>query len=201
MTWFPIFRAWDIKDQQMWFQEKNLEFGITILEEILKDRDRFVLMQWTGVHDIADKMIFEGDIIEGFGVIEWYMNREESYSGWTFVDLEKGGRHEFWYLTSPLVVLGNRHQNPEIYEESLFRKTRRNTEKLIESLKAAPGSISTLTARNESGTLWEQLWKFEDGKFFSKVVSSGCTDHWGMYTEETALYRIDETLRIIERVR
>jgi len=60
---------------------------------------------FTGVKDSKGVEIYENDIVLGFGIVEWYCDRDEGYNGWTFLDLEKGYRHDFWYLTFDLQVV------------------------------------------------------------------------------------------------
>ena len=66
---------------------------------------------FTGNQDSKENDIFDGDLVEGFGLVQWYIADLEGYCGWTFVD-DYDHRHEFFYLTSPMKVVGNIYETP-----------------------------------------------------------------------------------------
>jgi len=57
-------------------------------------------------------------------------------------------------------------------------------------------------ARNDSGVLWEALWKFEDGKFMKKSCVPGCFTDWHVFEDEKRAldYMVNE-LKTIDRVK
>lgn len=75
----------------------------------------------------------------------------------------------------------------------------RQMTRALEFLKRVKGAGKCLsyTHGNESGTLWEMLWKFEDGKLLGKVCASGLFVDWSEYTDEQALRRISDDFALI----
>lgn len=48
------------------------------------------------------------------------------------------------------------------------------------------GGVSVTGRSNGSGTLWEKLWKHEEGRWLSKVCASGCFVGWHDHGSEEA---------------
>lgn len=54
---------------------------------------------------------------------------------------------------------------------------------------------------NESGVLWESIWKYEDGVFMSKVCASGLFVDWFVYIDEAmALNAMVKEITTINKV-
>lgn len=143
------FRAWDTKDKQMvtdgtcdhsegwggdsctylsvgWsgriFGEINDDGGKNGLHEHAVDipKDRFILMQFTGLHDAYGVDIYEGDIVKTFnrgtGHIEFGRVLMEgtalAYLGFYIRINEESYTH----LDGTLEVIGNIYANPELLE-------------------------------------------------------------------------------------
>lgn len=82
----------------------------------------------------------------------------------------------------------------------------RENEKTIARLRKDPftfltsvisGSIQSYSCKNESGVLWEKLWRNVNGKIESKVCVSGCFDDWHTYSYEEALEIIKADFELI----
>lgn len=99
------FRAWDRKTRSMLYEVQN---GITMLGDggrtiqfpfgsILRETDRFVTMEFTGLKDMTGRDIFEGDVVRCY---TWFDD-----------DPEEGAepRHDF---TDHEVVWGVEHGYP-----------------------------------------------------------------------------------------
>lgn len=65
-----------------------------------------------------------------------------------------------------------------------------SAQEFLERVKNASGKCVSYAHGNESGVLWEMLWRFEDSRFLGKVCASGVFVDWVAYTEEEAIRRI-----------
>ena len=75
--------------------------------------DDCFLMQYTGLKDKNGKEIYEGDILRAAGIVTW----NEPEVRWSCIDIEWNDKcelHDMLYLTTPLEVIGNIYENPEI---------------------------------------------------------------------------------------
>lgn len=97
---------------------ENPQF-LDILKDADRYRDRFILMQFTGLKDKNCKEIFEGDIVrKNYGPNEFDGNDliEHGSVGWVdgglwFIKKD----HNFYNLRSmPLEIIGNIYENPEL---------------------------------------------------------------------------------------
>jgi hypothetical protein len=71
-----------------------------------------------------------------------------------------------------------------------------------EKIKQAKQKCISNFCRNESGVLWESLWKYEEGKIIQKTCCSGLFVNWHTFdTEELALNCMVKELETIEKVR
>jgi hypothetical protein len=54
---------------------------------------------------------------------------------------------------------------------------------------------------NQSGVLWESLWKFEDDNYMQKTCTSGLFNDWRVIGDfKKALFIMSEEIEIIERI-
>ncbi len=118
------FRAWTLESYGDSKDEFYFPLGAMVSwEEIQSDRNKwldvdgfgkeFVLMQYTGLKDKNGKEIYEGDISESHGVIEFIDGIEETM-GFYWKSFDDGEYHHFGYLTTPVEVIGNIYENPEL---------------------------------------------------------------------------------------
>ena len=116
------FRAWDKKYKRMSqpfgisgeiacmvrFLEENGKLDSIPIEVVACERDRFVIMQFSGLKDLNEEEVFEGDIVK------------QTVSGKIFVvkyDLAWGGFSPFFSVYEGYKVykvIGNIYQNPEL---------------------------------------------------------------------------------------
>ena len=112
------FRVWDTQDDK-----RREPFGeIWSLSEMLS-RDRFEVMQFTGLYDNKrtkeypnGQPIYEGDIVKILLGDEWYIEKIEYKSDRFRVTNYNGGHDKLWYYcTLNLIeVIGNIYENPEL---------------------------------------------------------------------------------------
>jgi len=133
------FRVWDKEDKRMIVHEQEFiplkvtNIGVFKLDPcskedrwILQDKDRFELMQYTGIHDESEDEteIYEGDIVE-------FNYKEVKYTGIvkfeagafilaceqigdsyiTLLDIIQSDR-DYWWIDG--VVIGNVYENPDL---------------------------------------------------------------------------------------
>lgn len=71
------------------------------------------IMQSTGLKDKNGKEIYEGDILKKAGIVSW----NDVEVRWSCVDIEWNDNrewHDMLYLTTPLEIIGNIYENPEL---------------------------------------------------------------------------------------
>ncbi len=124
------FRAWDTELKEMlndWDVRENGIWLSTInkLEETLADRNRFVLMQFTGLLDKNGKEIYERDIVEHYGEVFFVGFEQGAFvvKGVTIRENPDGSEYKIsddllMNQNTVLVVIGNVYENPELLKEA-----------------------------------------------------------------------------------
>lgn len=105
------FRAWDKEypERKMSYSRDwaNYDWG-----DLIQDKERFEVMQYTGLKDKNGKEIYEGDILEGFG--KWVV----MFSNGKFIfQLQKRNKRGFDPESIDfdfVAVIGNIYENPEL---------------------------------------------------------------------------------------
>jgi len=100
------FRAWNGKRIINW----GFLFTETVSDWFNKG---YEMMQFTGLLDQDGFEIYEGDILKHHGIVAW--NKIELC--WSRIDLNWNEKREWSSLeslTSPLIIIGNIHENPEL---------------------------------------------------------------------------------------
>lgn len=120
-------RAWDIQKKEMLYKAEQEQYHDTTIFHP-NARDKYTLMQWTGLTDENGKGIYEGDILsqmietpDGFrkivGVMEW--NKDLAQFGLfleTKDDDPLAGKHfeVKESVSGRPKVIGNIYENPEL---------------------------------------------------------------------------------------
>ena len=129
------FRAWDKRYKRMsqpfgiggdisclvYFPEENGKLDSILIEVVACEKERFVIMQYTGLKDLEGREIYEGDIIgenkEVFGIVVWdKANARFAVKFDNYVDASRMSIYdwmEHWKYRNWRVI-GNIYQNPEI---------------------------------------------------------------------------------------
>ncbi len=120
-----IFRAWDkfypVMAEVMsinFITNKIMLFHPTTDEEWERDLSEVDLMQFTGLLDKQDKMIFEGDITDG-GIIEFqtHLNWDSGgslHSGFYFKTYNNEGELDYHSSLNNCKIIGNIYENKEL---------------------------------------------------------------------------------------
>ena len=125
----PKFRAWDKLNNEMYVVEQinfnrgefeSIGYGITFLREA----DKVILMQSTGILDKNGKEIFEGDILgieTDEGILNVNIFWDEEHVLFMFESKKHNEKELLAELvednTYPFAILGNIYENPELLEE------------------------------------------------------------------------------------
>ena len=124
----PKFRVWD-KISKTMFPVMMIDFGqsYVMIEEINglwceRDFDEIELMQYTGLHDVHGKEVFEGDIIQteryfdGFTDVKLYKGVVKQLEGLWMIETGNDAVPVFSEIEENIVI-GNIYENPELLEE------------------------------------------------------------------------------------
>jgi uncharacterized phage protein (TIGR01671 family) len=106
------FRAWDVKQGKMEHWDSINQLYDNIFWDMIK-REFMPLMQFTGLKDKNGIEIYEGDILKDHGIVAW----NDVELCWSRIDLNWNDRrewHELDSLTSPMEIIGNIYENPEL---------------------------------------------------------------------------------------
>ena len=72
-------------------------------------------------------------------------------------------------------------------------------DEVLDALVAEPERVRTYSHGNESGTLWEKVWKYDGTHFWSKVCASGIFVGWVKHTRESATGEMKDDFRIMQK--
>ena len=120
------FRAWNLKNKQMWYDGGHIDLSLSLDGELYTNdayyspvKDEFIIMQYTGLKDVNGKEIYEGDVIrlrDSIACIE----HDDKHTGFRFrwVDNQShlGGTtwHEGMLYVMEYEIIGNIYENPDI---------------------------------------------------------------------------------------
>lgn len=125
------FRIWDIKQKKFIFEYEasHLRLAITLAGKVYRGEDDnilpesdYVIQQYTGLNDINDIEIYEGDIISG----EIWINDPNGKSGYANITNRKVFFKRGCYFVEVMdylhnvykcEVVGNIYENPELLKQ------------------------------------------------------------------------------------
>ena len=108
-------RCWDTRKNEWLDGDGNDVFGTTSMEEC--GFYTGILEQYTGFKDEDGKEIYEGDIIDLFGIyLEVVWSQDEAKFDLTNNDFRVGAFIFDKYTVSHIRVVGNIHENSELLE-------------------------------------------------------------------------------------
>jgi uncharacterized phage protein (TIGR01671 family) len=128
------FRVWD-KHERRWLGDSEFSFvciglGGNVSKfcfsfETFDSLDAVDLMQYTGLKDKNGVEIYEGDILKspngGMGVVSFHKSWGAFYYKTVFIKNEEGasicaiGSNPFWNDADKYEIIGNIHENPELW--------------------------------------------------------------------------------------
>ena len=122
------FRAWDKQDKRMITHKQDFipllvtSAGVFRLSPFHKEpvyhlgpKDRFELMQYTGLKDKNGAEIYEGDIVQSKDYLPSIVEYDESRCCFMFHDLVVADG-EYYKVHEEWEVIGNIYENPELLE-------------------------------------------------------------------------------------
>jgi len=143
------FRAWNdyTNEMRLDFAGFTNEFDVLNLTKFFNPENYLHLMQFTGVKDINNKEIYEGDIVRAsYSIMSKEISTVEFRRGIFFV-LKKGRYYplsEFMYdsrdKTKDIEIVGNIYENPELLEQG--RVVTQESEPM--SLKKFPPNVKRI---------------------------------------------------------
>ena len=107
----PKFRAWDEEFQTM-YEVKSIIYTLGSMlcvnrEALFPERTLYFedtpIMQFTGLFDVNDKEIFEGDIVKA----TWGFSGVVDYDDFIYYKVERA-------IDDDIEIIGNIHDNPEL---------------------------------------------------------------------------------------
>ncbi len=118
------FRAWDRYDNKWedeigedYYCEDNAYMNkLLIINDSFKTKERFTYMQYTGLKDINNKELYEGDIVKilpnNYIALAEYSQESCAY----LLKNKNGYRGYFSIIQEGFEVIGNIYENPELLE-------------------------------------------------------------------------------------
>jgi len=122
------FRFWNNDTNQMWSSQDLVDNEYYLLADMRihisfdlgengTDCEEFTIMQYTGLKDKNGKEIYEGDVV-GMGdplIVTFGLNGENE--GWHVSRARDGYQYSMHAFTTPWLVRGNIHENPELLKQ------------------------------------------------------------------------------------
>jgi len=114
------FRVWDVEAKRM-IGAKQTPLAAAVWTQT--EPDDFVLMQYTGLKDVAGKEIFEGDLIshnQDAQRVDVYKIQWDEFEQFHARDVDPKRQQnvlEYWWLGKfwkQICIVGNVHENPEL---------------------------------------------------------------------------------------
>lgn len=104
------FRAWDKANEEMYYDNERVLQSLAITAQY-RDKVKIIeFMQYTGLKDKQDKLIYEGDIVKCFKVGNSVVNFSYGCFGLT----TNHTFHAFNDIYGEIEVIGNIYENPEL---------------------------------------------------------------------------------------
>lgn len=124
------FRAWD-KKLKKWTNYSISNIDGTLIDFLNKETgfwesdrggERFTLCQYTGLKNINEKEIYEGDIVRALGFSKWigvakYSDKNQAF---VFECIDKNYSRNIVFMSQfdqGFKILGNIYENPELLDE------------------------------------------------------------------------------------
>jgi len=119
------FRVWNKEKKRM--ITKGVFKVLDAIENGKLDRDKFEILQYTGLRDCDRKEIYEGDIVkvieedgtEHIHYVEYKADKTEypAFDLYPEIDVEFNTL-QFYVINKQIEVIGNIYENPELLEEN-----------------------------------------------------------------------------------
>ena len=116
------FRAWDKETKKMWMTKCYLLIDIAdgrpfnTVEDMYMPKDRYALMQFTGLLDKNGKEIYEGDVVSPINFNGSYRDAIIKFKNGCFIVESMGMCKDYECLGDKIgfQIIGNIYENPEI---------------------------------------------------------------------------------------